>query len=101
MHVSTMQISMILDHDACIFDANKQVGMMQVHTTHDACIHDAYIHDACTHHACTHHACRKDAGIYDACISDACICDACKKWGRTDERTDGRTDRQLNSRSRI
>ena len=63
---------------------DKQVRMMQVHTTHDACIHDACIHDACTHHACTHHAFRKDVGMYDACISDSRICDASQKWGRTD-----------------
>ena len=52
---------------------------------------------ACLHDACTHDACMQDVGTYEACIYFACTCDACKKWGRTDERTDGK----LNSRSRI
>ena len=37
------------------------------------------------------------ADTYEACIYDACMCDACQKWGRKEERTDGK----LNSRSRI
>ena len=37
------------------------------------------------------------ADTYEACIYDACMCDACQKWGRTDERMDGK----LNSRSRM
>ena len=52
---------------------------------------------ACLHDACTHDACMQDVGTYEACIYFACTCDACKKWGRTDERTDGK----LNSRSTI
>ena len=29
---------------------------------------------------------------YEACIYDACMCDACQKWGRTDDRMNGRTE---------
>ena len=77
-----MHISMISDPD---YDAY----------THDACAHNG--HNGCTHDSCMHDACTQDAGIYEAYIYDACVGDACKKWGRTNERT----NRQLNSRSRI
>ena len=43
----------------------------------DTCIIDARVNDA-------------RGNMYKACIYDACVSDACQKWGRPNERTDGR-----------
>ena len=98
MHVFMMHMSRILDPDACVHDARMYV----------ACIYDP--RSLTLMHICMMHipmildpdACMYDAGMNDAFIHDlspyACIPDA---GFFPDGRTDGRTNGQADSRSRI
>ena len=89
MHVYKMHISSM--HVLMMHVSMMHVFMMRISLIdHDACVYDARMYVAW----CMYAGCRY---VHEACIYDACMWEACQKWGRTN----GRTNRQLNSRSRM
>ena len=73
MHICMMHLSMILEPDACIYDAfiyvPRSLTMMHVCMMHISMILDLDP-EACAYGACVYDA----ANFVDACICDAYIC---------------------------